>query len=499
MTETQQPAAKFLQAVTELEGRIQPYLSSYRCALVYVVEFDEKIVQLCIILHSLDVSEQHMELFYEPRVGIRIYSERMGVEDVFNLLTQFASKGVITLNGVQKEFIYSPNDLLIPQILEREIVDVYGKRWSSLEVRTECSQTLDKLCPTLDFSKLYSILREERGKSSLEELMGSLTRLPQFRIDSNTSPGITVLIPIYARIKRCGLTGDKMKFHIEIAEGLREKPQLVINILKFSPDFPPSSLKLSLACLKHSAADKQGFCYLSHEEPIERLDRIELDLKDHLGLSRSSYTLNVAWIKELQRKAAEFSRRAITIYLKKARDSAFYLAPSISVALSMYAAWYYWSIKTLPDPMTAVTVAMAIATVFMAYVSKKGLDVSRSERLKPLVEEALNGFLNRLKQSVETIIQGTDSDEPVSIDPGWLEPEPHLVAVTYEEAPFLLRKISKLLKAMLSYNVSIDLKDVKKLKNNVKETLRAIDTLKTKLSQKYWVKPSPEKISYRRW
>ena len=43
MTETQQPVAKFLQGLTDLKEKIKPYLSSFKCALAYVVEIENRI------------------------------------------------------------------------------------------------------------------------------------------------------------------------------------------------------------------------------------------------------------------------------------------------------------------------------------------------------------------------------------------------------------------------------------------------------------------------
>ena len=489
-----QQAVKFSQTVTELKQQIKRYFSSYKNALAYVVEVEENIVQLCIVFQPFDVSEQHTELYNEPKMNVRVYIERLGVDEVFDCLMQFASKGVITLGGSQKRFAYSPEELSIGsiQLLERERLRVVGREWSSWGMTAHCSQTIDKICPKFNFSKFCSILREERGESSFQELIFNLTRLPYLKIDSGISPGIAVLTPIYARINRCGLVEYKIKFYVETVKGLINNPYLYVNILKFGLGGQPSSLKLSLNKMKFSSSDKQGLHFLSYEMPAEGLGVVELDLKDHAGFSRSSCKRVITWIKTLQKKASHFPRRAILIYSGKAKNLTFPLTLLISTILSVYGAYFYIREQTLPDPLVAVTVAMAIATVLMAYVSKKGIDISRSEKLKPLAEEASNDFLNTLKQEVESIIRGAENDEAVSIVPERLEPKPHLLSVTYDEAPCLLRKLSKLLKAMFSYNTSVNPQDFKKLKATAEEVLKSINDLEAKLSRKYWAKPSSE-------
>jgi len=121
----------------------------------------------------------------------------------------------------------------------------------------------------------------------------------------------------------------------------------------------------------------------------------------------------------------------------------------------------------------------------MAYVSKKGLDISRSEKMKPLAEEAINKFLDQLEKSVKHIIEGANNDATVDMHPEWLEPKPHLLSVTFEEEPRILKKLSKLLKAMFSYNVSVEPKNIKKLKAAAEEVLNDVNNLKAKLAKKY--------------
>jgi len=368
MTESQQPVAKFLQALTNLKGKIKPYLSSFKCALAYVVEIENRIAQLCIIFYS-------------------------------------------------------------------------------------------------------------------------------FEVDSSISPSVTILASIYARISRCDIVKDKIIFYVETVEALTNNPDLYVNILGFSPESNPLSLKIGFNQMKLSSMNEQHLCFLSYEMPFEGLERIELDLKDRAGISRSSCKVIVTWVKILQKKENSFLWKSILLSLKNTlKNLAFPLSFLIPAFLSIYAAWFYISNKTLPDPIAAVTLAMAIATLLMVYTSKKGLDVSQRERIKPLAKEALNEFLNPLKRSVEEILQKASSNEKVSVLPEHLEPKLRLLTVTYEESPFLLRKISKLLKAISSYNVSINPEDLKNLKTSAEEVLRGIDALETKLSQKYWVKPSSNRV-----
>lgn len=496
--ETEQASVKFSQTVTRLRETVEPYMLSFKCALAYVVELEDTIAQLCIVLQPFDVSEQHTELYHEASMGVRIYVERMSVAEAFDSLMHFARKGEITLGSSQRKFAYSSNELSIPsiQLWERKRVNVLGREWSSWGMNAYCSQTLDKLYPAFKFNKFYSILREDKGESNLQGLIFSLTHLHYLQVDSNTCPGITILSPIYARINRCGLVKDRVRFYVETVEGLAENSHLYVNVLKFGLGPHPSSLKLSLDKMKLSTIGEHGLHFLSHEMPAEGLDRVELDLKDHIGLSRSTCRSSIAWTNILQKKAAQFPRRSILISLRRVKNLTFPLAFLISVVLSVYAAWFYVDSKSLPDPIAATTAAMAIGTILMAYVSKKGLDASRSERLKPLAEEALNDFVNRLRQGVKAVIREANSDEMVSIVPEWVEPKPYLVSITFGEAPSLLRKLSKLLKSMFSYNVSVNPKNLTRLRTDAEEVLKSIDDLAAKLSQKYWAKPSSERTYF---
>jgi hypothetical protein len=497
---TQQTAVKLLQTLTEFREKIKPYLPSYKCALAYMVEIEDKIVQLCIVLYPIDVSKESVELYYEPTTRVKIYFERMNVDEVFDSLIQFASEGRITLGNSKKEFVYSPDDLSfgLIQLLEKEVIRVLGRMWSSWGIKASCAQTLDKICSTFDFKTLYSILWKERRVPNLHQLIRNITYLPYLEVDSDSHPSIVILAPIYARINRCGLVKDKVKFYVETTEGLIDSPHLYINILRFSSVTQPSYSQLSFDKMKLSSVGDHNLHYLTYEMPSEGLDKVELDLKDHVDFSRCRRTIVITWIKILQERAKRFSCRSITISMKKrVKKYAFLLAILMPGILSAYALWFYMVNKILPDPVAAATVAMAIATVLMVYVSKKGLDVSQEERLKPRVEEALNEFLYNLKRSIETIIQEVNNDEPVKIVPERLEPKPHLLMVTYEEAPGLLRKLSKLLKIMLSYNVSIDPKDREELKISADDVLKEISALEVKLSQKYGIKSSPSEFSFK--
>lgn len=65
-------------------------------------------------------------------------------------------------------------------------------------------------------------------------------------VDAGISPGINVIAPIYARINRCGLIEDRIKFHVETVEGLIDNSGLYVNILKFDSGGQASFSKLDL-------------------------------------------------------------------------------------------------------------------------------------------------------------------------------------------------------------------------------------------------------------
>lgn len=136
----------FSQKVTELMEKVECYFPSYKNALLYAVEIEEKIVQLCIVFQPSDNSEQYTERYNEPRMKVKIYTERKSVDEAFGCLKQFASQGVITIGGSQKRFAYSVEDLNVGsiQLQERVNVTIAGRGWSSWVLRTWCHQTLEK-------------------------------------------------------------------------------------------------------------------------------------------------------------------------------------------------------------------------------------------------------------------------------------------------------------------------------------------------------------------
>lgn len=116
--------------------------------------------------------------------------------------------------------------------------------------------------------------------------------------------------------------------------------------------------------------------------------------------------------------------------------------------------------------------------------------------MKPLAEEATNEFLAPLKEDVSSIKDKAKKDVTVVILPEWLKPKPHLLSVTFEEEPGILKKLSKLLNAMFSYNVSVEPENSEKLKAAADEVLKDINNLEAKLCKKYGTKSKPKPISF---
>lgn len=155
--------------------------------------------------------------------------------------------------------------------------------------------------------------------------------------------------------------------------------------------------------MERLSIDKKGLCILSYELPAEGFERVEFSLKDKDGFSRSDYILFIGRMKDLKRKADDFAHQFTGFFLRKDRNLTFLLLLILIGSLGVYALGFYIMKGVFPDPIVVITVALAIATVLMAYVSKKGLDISRSEKMKPLAEEATNEFLAQLKEDVSSI------------------------------------------------------------------------------------------------
>ncbi|MHA1362740.1 MAG: hypothetical protein ACTSP1_09485 [Candidatus Freyarchaeota archaeon] len=495
--EKQASSNPFLQKATKLREKVECYFPSYKNALVHAVEVEDRIVQLCIVFQPSD-NEQYTELYNEPRMRVKIYTERKSVDEAFDCLKQFVSQGIITLGGSPKKFAYSVEDLNAGSIqLQGEVkVTVAGKRWSSWVLRTRCRQTLEKIYPAFNFNKLYSILKEERGVDSLRELISELTRLECLEVDAGIFPGVNVIAPIYARISRCGLVEDRIKLHVETVEGLIDKSGLYVNILKFDPGDKASSSKLGLKEMERLQIDKKGLCILSYELPAEGPEKIEFSLKDKDGFSRSNDRIIIGQMKDLKRKADDFPCQFISFFLRKDRNVTFLLVLILIAGLSVYAVGIYITRGEFPDPMVVITVALAIATCLMAYVSKRGLDISRSEKIKPLAEEAINEFLDTLKVCVSSIKDKAKENITAVILPECLEPKPYLLSVTFEEEPSILKKLSKLLNAMLAYNACVEPENIEKLKAAADEVLKDINNLEAKLCKKYGAKPKPKSVSF---
>ena len=205
-------------------------------------------------------------------------------------------------------------------------------------------------------------MKEERGKDSLQELTSNLTHLVYLEIDAGISPRVNVIAPIYARINRCGLVEDRVKFHVETVKDLIDNSGLYVNILKFGSGDQASSSKLGLKEMELLSIDKKGLCILSYELSAEGLDRVELDLKDKDGLSRSDCKIFITRIKALKKKADDFPRKSISFFLRKDKNLAFFLISIITIILSAYAVGFYIMNRDFPDPIVVITVALAIAT-----------------------------------------------------------------------------------------------------------------------------------------
>lgn len=492
----QEKSPNFLQVVTQLRELIQPYMPSYKVASVYILKIRGQICQLCIVLEPFEPTEEYTELYSEPTTDVKLFVRHTGVEEVFQMLQHYAMSGSFTLADASEPLAYSADSLTNVQLLDRERIHMFGRDWSCWGMNSYCSKSLDKIYPTFDFNKLYKLLREERDYSNLQELMKALTGLPHFIADSNIAPGIVILCPIWARLNRCGVTNDNVRIYMQTLEELSRNDQLHINILCYTKDSQPSLLKVSINKMKGLSGGENSWCHLVYELPVGKIDRIEVELKDHAGLARSSCTENITWAKELQIKSKEFRRMQIALTFRKVKDLLVLPLALIGlVVLGVYSAWFYGETKALPDPVALTTIAMAIATVLMAYMAKRGLDQTRIEHMEVIAEEAANEFLATLRQEAVSIIDHVDLDEPVTIFPDWLQPKPHLAPLTYAEAPNLLGKVSGLLRAAHTYNTSIERKDAVRLRGEAQKLIRSIDNLVSDLSRKYLIKVSERKVS----
>lgn len=490
-SESQISRQSFSQKFRELAQLMAPYESSYRCALLYYVQLKNAVVQMCCVFQPNDVDFMYQEVYSEPRASLKIYAHRMDVTEILKYFKESIDSGEIRVIESLGKFVSPVTELVHTQIFNRETIQFMGKEWSCRGLRVYTSKTLEKILNDFDFNGLSRILWEEKSISSLGQLVSRLNLPDQLAISSSQSPGVCFLLPVYARIRRCNVVRDKVKVFIEIAKGFKKTKAIYLNIIKSRSGLLPSSLKVFPADMTLLGKEENGMCCLTYEVQLDSAEHIDISLKDDEGVLRSSERMNIEWINRYQQCIKSFHRDAMLTRLKKSRDWGFPVALTLVGLCFVYITSQYATVGKFPDPVSAATLVMALATFLLAWMSKKGLDMSRSQQLKGLAEESINKFLIPLKGTIQTAVRDTKDDKTLGMPPDRFVPEPHLRVLTFEENPMLPKQLSLFLSAVLNYNSSIEDKDSEELRRRSRKVIDVTDEIISKLGKRYGISPEP--------
>lgn len=111
--------------------------------------------------------------------------------------------------------------------------------------------------------------------------------------------------------------------------------------------------------MERLSIDKKGLCILSYELPAEGFERVEFSLKDKDGFSRSDDKIIIGRMKDLKKKADDFSRQFASFFLRKDKNLTFLLVLIPIGGLSTYALGFYIMRGEFPDPIVVITVALS--------------------------------------------------------------------------------------------------------------------------------------------
>lgn len=494
------------QKLKELQSLTDPYLISYRSGLLYYVALDNTLVQMCCVFHYNGVDFVHRELYSEPKGRLKIGIQRIDVNEVFTRFEEFAKSGEILIDGSLQRFISPATELVESRILDREHVAFGGREWSARGLVVRTSKTVKQMLTDFDFDRLSNILREEKGVYNVRQLVAGLGLPTELGFDYDQSALVYLFAPVFATINRCGLVREQAKVTIRIAKGLRKADCVYLNVLKFQPKSLPASSRVFPKDMTLAGEGKDSMFYLTHEFSVEQINRVDLDLKDHEGVSRSSDHLDVELIRRQGQYAKSLSRDAAKLLVKKiGRWTVPILAIALvlyfiySVAQSVYPIWPGTEAFTVPTAlatlaMAAVTFLLVIVSTWTAIISKRALKVSRFEQLKGMAEKAINEFLVPLKGAIEATAKDATLDRTATIFLDQLMPEPHLRPLTFEEDWRLPRQLSHLLRAISNYNSRVDA-DSEELNSLAEKLTSIIDGLISRLGKQYGASTRPPEDS----
>lgn len=475
------------------------YEGSFRSAVVYSAILQNVIVQYCVVFLPHYEEPRTEPLVEEPRFDFWIRRTYLNYPEALKSLDEFSRTGVITLRGASKKFVFSQSELTSPTISAREgvrVKDVEDRQWSSWVLWTRGAKSLDKVVDC-DFDRLYKALREEYGVSNLQELMKHLSGLSQFAIDSNMPPSIYVMAPVYARVVRCVLVNHKIRMLIEAPEGLGGTKKIYLSVLLHERRGLPSPKKIFLKDMHVAGKRSRALALYTSELDVAEGLRVELKLKDASGNTRSSGSFSLIWINQYKEIIGNLSRwtRRMRIMLSRVWGLKEPIVVLISILLMAYSAGYYLmnylNNQLLPEPLACITAAMAVATLLMAYIAKKSVDISYLDRSKSLVQHTLDAYLIQLKEDIERLYGEVQQDQIAMILPDSLLPAPHMRSIIESEGASLPQRLPKLLGSIIEYNASVDERYSIRLRKECEEIIKIIDGIQSRLSKKYGVKPSP--------
>ena len=143
-----------------------------------------------------------------------------------------------------------------------------------------------------------------------------------------------------------------------------------------------------------------------------------------------------------------------------------------------------------PDIASIAAFLTALATIFLALMSKRNLNLSLSMMWGNIAQDALKyiGSQKRLTRKIKdkkinggNLIGYNDILKLIKM----LELKPPVAYVIYDEHPKLRIELAKFIKTVLDYNVNIDPEYSENVKKRAKKLLKSLQKLESKLYRKY--------------
>lgn len=477
---------KFYDTLNEFKRIISLHKSTYKYVSRIIYKIDNKIASLCIIF------QPHCSENYEIELtpAFKIVRDCIESEKALESLERFFSG-----EGIN-EFAFNPEDLIEPSIV-KEYLRYYDDSWKTIVFQTHCSKIkLEDLYN--NFSELSTTLKERFGKSYWE-FLSSLNLIHGCKVDSSSLPIIRLYAPRYIKIHRLGLEKDKIKVYIKAHKSLGESDQIKLIVWLENMQGITSQLKRSITELKSISERDGNFGIYELEIDSRSVKRVQVMLKDVDEIDYNE--LDIEKILEAKQKAVvpiafrlKIHWKGILFFLVVALIGVLYHLSLLKTLFGGILSWindFKWEAN--PNTIIALaTIFTAIATLYTAYISKKQVKLMRTEIWRETAKAALEK-LDHLEKLLQNLSKQIKRDEFVHYSTvsellKYLELEPHIDSITFNECPVLRLKLSKLIKLLIDYNASVDRKKAKKCEKCLNALSSKIREVKINLCKNYMIK-----------